>query len=234
MINHIRKNFVLILSIILIFSLAGLSGYFYISYNQKLNNLEKENEELNQKYLKTKNDLSKATESLKLKDTQIEEQNKEIENLKQTTNNTVINPEEITTNTDQNSDSIYNRINGSDEFKNQIIDALRLMQTGDNEHFQIVESQVTTINYFDNYGGYQENRDIYIGSNGYNIAIIASVISHEAQHVYNVYVDGIYGYHTKAQELPCYQAELITAQRLGAPTYFITSVENQIAYWESQ
>ena len=150
----------------------------------------------------------------------------------QSTNNTIINPQE--TDKNQNYSSIYDRINGSDEFKNQIIGALQLMQAADNEHFQIVESQVTTINYFDNYGGYQENRDIYIGSNGYDPAIIASVISHEAQHVYNVYVDGIYGYHTKAQELPCYQAELITAQKLGAPAYFITSVEAQIAYWQSQ
>lgn len=232
--EYFKKHFGLILLMILIIGLSSLSGYFYVSYNQKLNNLKKENEELNQKYLKTKNDLSKATENLKLKDAQIEKQNKEIENLKQTTNNTLINPEEITTDTNQNSDSIYNKINGSDEFKNQIINALQLMQAGDNEHFQIVENQVATINYFDNYGGYQENRDIYIGSNGYNIAIIASVISHEAQHVYNVYVSGIYGYNTKEQELPCYQAELITAQRLGAPTYFITSVEDQIAYWESQ
>lgn len=221
-----------ILATVLIVLLAGLSYYLYYSYNLQINNLKKENEVLNQKYLKSEQDS-------KLKDTQLDEKNKEIESLKQASNNSIRNDVEndtasdIEATTDQNSSSIYDRINGSDDFKNKIINALNLMQAQDGEHYQMTETQVETINENDNYGGKQEKRNIYIGADA-NAAITASLISHETQHVYNVYVDRIWSYNTKEQELPCYEAELATAQKLGAPAFFITSIQDSISYWQSQ
>ena len=210
--------------------LAGLSVYLYYC-NPRVESIKKEKETLNQQYLKARQELDAANKSL-------DEKNKEIENLKQARNNTtrtdVENDADETADTpSQQSSSIYDHINGSDDFKNKIVNALNLLSAGDSERFQIVTSQVGTINEYDNYGGYQEKRDIYIGADA-NAAITASLISHEAQHIYNVYVDRIWSYHTKEQELPCYEAELATAQRLGAPAFFIASVQNDVNYWQSQ
>lgn len=221
--DFIKRQLLVILLSVLILELAGISGYLFFFENK---HLEKENKTLSEQYLQAKKDIDAANKSIKQKDTQLEEKNKEIEGLKQTRNLTSV-P------TDESSASIYDKINGSDDFKSKIVAALSLMQSGDGEHFQIVTSQVGSINEYDNYGGYQEKRNIYIGADA-NAAITASIISHEAQHVYNVYVSRIYSYNTKEQELPCNEAELATAQRLGAPAFFITSIQNDISYWQSQ
>lgn len=230
--DFLRKNLLPILLVVLIILLAILSGYLYYSYNQKIINLEKEKEVLNQQYLKAKQDLDVANKSL-------DKKNKEIEDLQQASNKAIRNDlandtKASTSNTsNQQSSSIYDHISGSDDFKNKIVNALNLLSAGDGEHFQIVASQVETINEYSDYGGYQEKRNIYIGADA-NAAITASLITHEAQHVYNVYVNKIWSYHTKEQELPCYEAELATAQRLGAPAFFIASVQSNIDYWQTQ
>lgn len=226
--DFFRRHFWLISSIFSITILCGLSGYLYYSYTH----LKKDYNTLNQQYLK-------ANDDLKLKNTEIEGKNKEIEDLKQAKNQSVqsevASDTKVSTDTtaNQSSASIYDHINGSDEFKNRIVAALDLLKASDNEHYQIAASQVSTINEYDNYGGYQDKRNIYIGADG-NPSITASLISHEAQHVYNVYVARIYSYHTQEQELPCYEVELVTAQRVGAPAFFITSVQNNIDYWKTQ
>lgn len=231
----LKRFFWLISALVVIILLAGLSSYLYYTYGLKFNNLKKENEILNQKNFK-------VTEDLKLKNAEIDEKNKEIEDLKQAKNLSVqsevisdaktgaddSNPE-----TPSQSSSIYDQIIGSDEFKNRITAALDLLKVSDGEHYEMTSNQVETINEYNNYGGYQEKRNIYIGADG-NPTITASLISHEAQHVYNVYVSGIWSYHTKEQELPCYESELVTAQRVGAPAFFITSVQNNINYWQAQ
>ena len=227
------------LVVILIFLLVGLSGILFYFDSKNIDNLNKEKEALNQQYIKATNDLVAADESIKLKDAEIAEKNKEIETLKNAKNNAVQNEvasdakETSNETSSQQSLSIYYNINGSDDFKNKIISALDLLSAGDNEHFQIASSQVESINEYNNYGGYQEKRNIYIGADA-NAAITASLISHEAMHVYNVYVNKIWSYHTKEQELPSYQAELVTAQRLNAPSFFVISVQNNIDYWNSQ
>lgn len=236
------KNLWQILEIILIILLAGLSFYLYYSYNKKVNSLQRENAVLSQKY-------SKSEQESKLKDTQLDEKNKEIETLKQANNNRIRedvesdkakseagsateNENEGTTSS-KSSSSIYDKINGSDDFKNKITSALDLMRAQDGDHFQMAATQVGSINENDDYGGKQKKRDIYIGADN-NPAITGSLITHEAQHIYNVYVEGIWSYGTKEQELPCYEAELVTAQRLGAPSFFITSIEESINYWQAQ
>jgi uncharacterized protein YjaZ len=230
--DFFNKNLLSILLIVLIVLLALLYSCLYYFNNQKINNLVREKEDINQQYLKTKQDLDTANKSL-------EEKNTEITNLQQAKNEAirsdVVSDPKATSNSTlvQQSSSIYDHIIGSDDFKNKIINALDLLSANDNEHFQIVASQVETINEYNDYGGYQEKRNIYIGADA-NPAITASLISHEAQHVYNVYVSGIWSYHTKEQELPCYEAELATAQRLGAPAFFIASVQSDIDYWNSQ
>ena len=237
--DFLAKNLLLILAGFLIVLLAGLSGCLFYSYNKKIDSFKKEKETASQQYLKTKQDLDAANESIKLKDAQLGEKNKEIENLKQASNNAI--RDDVAKDAEKTgnetpaikSSSIYDHINGSDDFKNKIINALDLLSAKDSEHFQIVTSQVSSINEYDNYGGKQEKRNIYIGADA-NAAITASLISHEAQHVYNVYVDKIWSYHTKEQELPCYEAELATAQRLGAPAFFIASVQSDIDHWQSQ
>lgn len=231
MISFIKKYLLKILVIKLIILLAVLSVCLWYFDNQKINNLKKENETLNEEYSKAIIDLDAANNIIKNK-------NIEIENLQKAKNETIRNDianntEESGNSTSNQQSSIYDHINGSDEFKNRIINALNLLSSADSEHFQIVTSQVATINEYDNYGGYQEKRNIYIGADD-NAAITASLITHEAQHVYNVYVDRIWSYHTKEQELPCYEAELIAAQRLGAPQFFIISVQDNITYWQSQ
>jgi len=237
--DFLRKNLLLIFAGVLIILLAGLSGYLFYSYNQKINNLKKEKEILSQQYLKAKQDLDTANENIKLKDTQLGEKDKEIESLKQASNNAI--RDDVTSDAEQTSDetpaqqssSIYDNINGSDDFKNAIKNALDLLFAKDGEHFQMVASQVSSINENDDFGGKQKKREIYIGADA-NGAITASLISHEAQHVYNVYVNKIWSYHTKEQELPCYEAELATAQRLGAPAFFIASIQSDIDHWQSQ
>ncbi|MFA5158131.1 MAG: hypothetical protein WC451_03040 [Patescibacteria group bacterium] len=231
MIKQIRKNLLPILVSILVVLLTLLSGYLYWFYNQKINNLTKEKEAINQQYLKTKEELDAANKS-------IDDKNKEIADLKQAKNEAV--RDDVASDTQavgnqpqQQPSSIYDHIVGSDDFKIKIVAALNLLSAQDNEHFQIVSRQVSTINEYNNYGGYQERRDIYIGADA-NAAITGSIIAHEARHVYNVYVDKIYSYHTKEQELPCYQAELLAAQRLSAPDFFITSVQNSINFWQTQ
>lgn len=239
--DFLAKKPLLILTGVLIILLAGLSVYLFYSYEQKVSGLTKEKEALNQQYLKTKQDLDAASESIKLKDTQLGEKDKEIESLKQASNKAIRN--DVASDAEKTSgetpvqppspSSIYDKINGSDDFKNKIISALNLLSAQDSEHFQIAASQVSSINENDDYGGKQQKRDIYIGADA-NPAITASLISHEAQHVYNVYVNKIWSYHTKEQELPCYEAELATAQRLGAPAFFIASVQSDVDYWRSQ
>jgi hypothetical protein len=230
-----KKHLFQILVIILVI-LTGFSNYLLYDYYKKITNLQNEKEVLNQEYIKTKQDLEAANESIKQKDAQLDEKSKEIENLTQskantTTTDTIAQAPATTTN--QHTSSIYDRISGSDEFKNKIVSALDLLKAQDNEHYNIVSSQVGTIYEYDNYGGYQEKRNIHIGADA-NPAITAPIIVHEAQHVYNVYVNKIYSYNTKEQELPCYEAELVAAQRVGSPAFFITSIESSISYWQSQ
>lgn len=234
-----RKNVLLVVAGIFIIVLAGLSGYLVFSNNSKINTLESEKEALSQQYLKAKDDLAVASQSIKLKDTQLSEKDKEIESLKQAKNNAV--REDVAIDSEETvkepsvpkTASIYDNINGSDDFKNKITNALNLLSEKDSEHFQMTASQVEAINEYNDFGGMQEKRNIYIGADA-NAAITASLIAHEAQHVYNVYVDKIWSYHTKEQELPCYEAELSTAQSLGAPAFFVTSVQSQIDYWKTQ
>ena len=234
-----RKNVLLIVAGIFIVVLAGLSGYLVFSNDSKINTLRAEKEALSRQYLKAKNDLAVANQSIQLKDTQLSEKDKEIESLKQAKNNAV--REDVVSDSgetekepsSQKTNSIYDNINGSDDFKNKISNALNLLSEKDSEHFQMATNQVEAINEYNDFGGMQEKRNIYIGADA-NAAITASLIAHEAQHVYNVYVDKIWSYHTKEQELPCYEAELATAQSLGAPAFFITSVQTQIDYWKTQ
>ena len=229
--NYFRKNLLSFLTIILIFALILLCGFLYYFYTKKISGLTEEKNTLNQQYLETKQGLDAANKSL-------EEKNAEIVNLQQSRNNAVrndvaANAQTNSTTTSNQQSSIYSRVNGSEVFNNRIVNALNLLAAQDGEHFQIVASQVESINEYNDYGGYQEKRNIYIGADE-NPAITGSIISHEAQHVYNVYVDKIYSYHTKEQELPCYQAELLAAQRLGAPAFFIASVQSSIDYWQAQ
>jgi len=231
MIKGTRKNLLLILALVLIVLLVLLSGYLYYFYNQKLKNLTQEKETLNQEYIKIKEELTTANKS-------IEDKNKEIADLKQAKNEAVHNDVASDTQASSNEQnqqpaSIYDNVVGSDDFKSKIFAALNLLSSQDSEHFQIVSRQVATINEYNNFGGYQEKRNIYIGADA-NAAITGSIIVHEAQHVYNVYVNKIYSYHTKEQELPCYQAELLAAQRLAAPAFFIASIQSNIDFWQSQ
>ena len=201
MIKQIRKNLLPILVSTLVFLLVLLSGCLYWFSAQKINNLTKEKEAINQQYLNTKEELDAANKS-------IDDKNKEIADLKQAKNeavrNEVVSDAQVVGNQPQQQlSSIYDHIVGSDDFKSKITAALNLLSAKDNEHFQIVSRQVSTINEYNNYGGYQEKRDIYIGADA-NAAITGSIIAHEAQHVYNVYVDKIYSCHTREQELPCY------------------------------
>lgn len=235
----LRKNLLLVLAGIIILLLAGFLGCLFCYDKQKIDNLTREKDALDLLYAKAIKGIETANESIKQKDAEITEKNKEIEDLKQAKNETVqsevaSDTKETSNSTEsQQSSSIYNNINGSDDFKNKITNALNLLSAGDSEHFQIASSQVASINEYNDYGGYQEKRNIYIGADA-NAAITASLISHEAQHVYNVYVNRIYSYHTKEQELPCYEAELETAERLNAPAFFITSIQSNITYWQSQ
>ena len=226
--EYIKKHPVLVLVIASVL-LIGLSGYLFYENNNLIN----QNIVLRGQYEKSQQDLTTANESIKQKDTQLNEKNTEIESLKQTRNLSTTpteSPEDTVTST---SSSIYDRINGSDDFKNKIINALNLLQSQDGEHYSLVAGQVETINEYDNYGGYQEKRNIFIGADA-NPAITAPIIVHEAQHVYNVYVNRIWSYGTKEQELPCYEAELLSAQRVGSPAFFITSIQNNVNYWQSQ
>jgi hypothetical protein len=223
--QYLRNHLLTVILIVVIILLSGVSGYGYFQINR-------ENDTLNQKYLKSQEDLGKANESIKLKDTELTQKNKEIEDLNNKTNKATVSAPSSDSSSSQGS-SIYDRIDGSDDFKARIKAALDALQ-GDGEHFSIASSQVATIFEYDNYGGMQQQRNIYIGAQANDPTITASLISHEAQHVYNVYVDGIYSYGTKEQELPCYEAELATAQRIGAPAGFITSVQNQVNYWQTQ
>ena len=226
-----KKIFKIILLLILIGLLAGIVYLFYRS-NQQIIQLQKEKEVLQQE----NTDLKK----------QVDEKNKQIEEIslvnekKQSVPNT---SENSASETDSNAasvpkqnsgSSIYDKIEGSDQFKALITAALNVLQAGDSEHFQMVASQVAHIYYVDEYGCRQRQRDIYIGSVGNDPGIVASFIVHEARHVYNVYVEGIYSFGTKEQELPCYEAELLAAQRLGTPANFIASVEAQVTYWQTQ
>ena len=221
--EFIRKYPLMIILTLLVFLFAILSGYFYYHFT-------KENESLNQKYQKAVQDLKDANKT-------IEEKNKEIEDLKQANAQKVPSGPVNATNGEEETSvgsSIYDRIEGSDDYKSRIRAALDALSSGDGEHFSLANSQVGTIFEYSDYGGRQKERNIYIGAQSNDPSITASLITHEAQHVYNVYVDGIYSYNTREQELPCYEAELITAQRLGAPAAFIFGIENSIAYWQTQ
>jgi len=218
--------------LLLIILMAGSAYYLYFLNNQRIDGLISEKEEINEQYLQTKKDLDAANLTITAKE-------KEVEDLKQAKNNAVRN-DVVSTNqptnqstTTQKASSIYDRITGTDEFKSKIVAALNALSAQDNEHFQMTSSQVETINEYNNFGGYQEKRNIFIGADA-NPAITGSIISHEAMHVYNVYVNKIWSYHTREQELPSYEAELVTAQRLGAPEFFITSVQSSIDYWKTQ
>lgn len=228
--DFFRRNQVVIIHVFVVIILLLLSAYFYSNSNKTVQNLKKENETLNQKN-------NQASEELKTKNAELETKNKEIEDLKKAQNNTVQaevknDSNEVSTSATANS-SIYDRINGSDDFKAKVRSALDLMNSQDNEHFQIVAGQVSTINENDFYGGKQIKRDIYVSADS-NPAITGSFLSHEAKHVYNVYVSRIWSYNTKEQELPCYEAELITAQRLGAPAFLISSIQSSIDHWNAQ
>lgn len=231
--DFLRRNLVTSILGFIVIILLLLTAYFYFNSNKTVKNLKKENETLSQKY-------NQASEELKTKNAELDIKNKEIEDLKKAQNNTV--QEEVKNDSNNSSEaatdntedsSIYNRVNGSDDFKSKVRNALDLMKSQDNEHFQIVAGQVSTINENDFYGGKQIKRDIYVSADN-NPAITGSFLSHEAKHVYNVYVSKIWSYNTKEQELPCYEAELITAQRLGAPAFLISSIQSSIDHWNAQ
>jgi hypothetical protein len=133
--------------------------------------------------------------------------------------------------------SIYDRISASPSFHDQIMRALNLLKEYDPATYSMVNQQVGTI--FElpqcsGVAGVQVKRDIYIASCGATDIEVASVVSHEATHVYNVYVRGIYSYNTREQELPAYQAQLATAQKLGAPQSYLNFINSGITYWSSQ
>ena len=216
------KIFKIIVLLVLI-GACGTASYFMYSYRKEIVKITAEKESLTKENTDLKN--------------QIVEKDKEIESLGKSANNATPIPTTTTTTTTTTTSggsSIYDKIEGSAEFKALMSSALDLMQARDGEHYQLVNSQVSHIYSWDGYGAKQEQRNIYIGSVGFDVATIGSYITHEATHVYNVYVRRIYSYGTKEQELPCYEAELLAAQRLGAPANFISSVESQIAYWQTQ
>ena len=167
------------------------------------------------------------------RDTEIQNLKKEIEFLKSSSSRTSLVRREGSTSV--SSGSIYDRIKITSSFRNQIFRALDLLKAYDNSNYQMINQQVNYIYEDSECGGIQIKRNIYIGNCGGSSSdiVIASVMVHEATHVYNVYVRKIYSYNTKEQELPAYQAELATAQKLGAPQYFIDYINQQINYWNS-
>lgn len=215
------KIFKIIVLLVLVGAL-GTASYFIYSYRKEIVKITAEKETLDKENTDLKNQLA--------------EKDKEIKSLGKSANNATPVPTTTTTTTTTTSSgsSIYDKIEGSAEFKALMSSALDLMQARDGEHYQLVNSQVSRIYSWDSYGAKQEQRNIYIGSVGFDVATIGSYITHEATHVYNVYVRGIYSYGTREQELPCYEAELLAAERLGAPANFISSIESQIAYWQTQ
>lgn len=215
-IRKIVKVVALVLGVVIV------GGFFYFGYNfyHRYRNLNSENKSLEQENTNLKNQLA--------------QKDQEIESLKKAANRATTAPSNPVSSSPSTGSSIYDKIEGSAEFKALISSALDLMQARDSEHYGLVNSQVSHIYSADEYGAHQEQRNIYIGSVGFDPATVGSYITHEATHVYNVYVRKIYSYGTREQELPCYEAELLAAQRLGAPAGFIASVQGQITYWQSQ
>lgn len=132
--------------------------------------------------------------------------------------------------------TIYDRIRTTNEAeKALIVRALDLLKAYDPANYKIANDHVSDIYVIPDCYAYQIKRTINTGTCNmeWSDIIMATVIVHEARHVYNVYVNKIYSSGTKEQELPSYQAQLQTAQILGAPAWWITSIENSIAYYSS-
>lgn len=223
-----QKKALKIITVVILVGLIGAACYLLYNYRTQLDQLKKDKETLQSENLSLQKNLTD-------KNNEIDALKKENETLKQSAaNQTKIFAAEPSPAPSAPVSSVYDKVVGDDQFKAKIFAALDLLKAGDNEHFQLVNNQISHIYGLDDYGGKQIKRDIYISIADNDNTTIASVIVHEARHVYTVYVEKIYSYGTKEQELPSYQAELLSAQRLGAPAYFISSVESQIAYWQSQ
>jgi hypothetical protein len=155
---------------------------------------------------------------------QISELNKRIQSLGRSSNTSI-----------QPKTTIYDRVQVSDAFRPQVIRALELIQANDSHVFSVLNTHVEAIYEMQGCGGFQVKRPIYVGNCGYaeSDVVIASIIVHEAVHIENVYIKRIVSIGTKEQELPAYQREYQFASKLGAPQWFLDSILNQIAYYES-
>lgn len=235
------------LKIILIVAMAVLitfSGFFaYKNANKTADAIESENQVLKELLEEKEKALSNKDLTIQQKDAEIERLKKENEALKKsasrtsaptTENENNSEPAPVETSTPTSS-SIYDRLSVSDAFRPRLTEAIRLIESQDSVHFNVLNGQVSQVYEMQSGGGMQVKRDIYINPASANDkTVLASMIVHESQHVYNVYIDKIYSYGTKEQELPCYEAELDAAQKFGAPSYFISFLNSQIAYWGSQ
>lgn len=131
--------------------------------------------------------------------------------------------------------SIYDRVEVSKKFKPQIIRALDLIKSHDSHSFSVLNTHVDAVYEMSGCGGFQVKRPIYIGNCGFTATdvMIAATIVHETVHVENVYVKKIYSINTKEQELPAYKAQYNFAANLGAPDWYLESIQDQIDYYSS-
>lgn len=138
--------------------------------------------------------------------------------------------------------SVYDRIISSDPAaKARFIDAIKLIETNTPTYFNILKTQVQEIRLVTTLGcagGLQQQRIIYISYQAGNCltytptSTFASVVIHESYHVYNVYVNKVYGY-GKHQELPSLYAQRSTFDALGVEQSYRDQVNATIAYYES-
>jgi len=225
-----RKLLLYFLCLIVVVGIVSYGGFFiygkFKALKQERDSLDIQNIQLEEQLNKAQEDIQKKEELLEKKNKEISELQKKINSLSRSASSTTV-PAATT---------IYERIKVSSDFRPQIIRSINLLRQNVNKYYQILNQQVGYIYQTDYCGGIQMKRDIYMGDcdGMYPDSIIASMIVHEAMHVYNVYVNGVYSKDTKEQELPSYQAELEAAKKLNAPKYFIDFLYQQIEYWNKK
>lgn len=176
--------------------------------------------------------IKNRDKTIESKNTEIKKLKNQIADLKASLAQTTIEPPAIIA----PATTIYDRIQVTGSFKQQLIRAVDLLRTKDPANYQILNGQVNNIYAIDVCGGLQIKRDIYIGScsGAFGDPEVASVIIHEAMHVYNVYVNGVYSSGTAEQELPSLYAELNSANKIGTAKWYVDQTKADIEYWESQ
>ena len=135
-----QKKIFKIIVLVTLVGLIGSAAYLLYSYRSQLNQLKKEKETL-----EVKN--SSLEKGIADKNNEIDELKKENEALKQSaqSNKTDINTGQTSSQPESQTSSIYDKVVGGDEFKAKIFAALNLLKANDNEHFQMVENQVSNI-----------------------------------------------------------------------------------------